>query len=137
MPEDQVFFGGLAERSAVLSLSSRETFSVPCSPRSTRYRHRVGRQRCRCQVQPLYRDSISGALSSRFLWALIPPLLCSLFSLAPPLFRTVLTPDQILALLELVETNNQYNDDDETYEYWVDVINGLQSLYYVSRSSSL
>jgi len=49
----------------------------------------------------------------------------------------MLTPDQILALLELVETNNQYNDDDETYEYWVDVINGLQSLYYVSRSSSL
>jgi len=49
----------------------------------------------------------------------------------------MLTPGQILDLLELVETNNQYNDDDETYEYWVEVINSLQALYYVSCSSSL
>lgn len=40
-----------------------------------------------------------------------------------------LLPGDVLDLLELVETNNQYNDDDETYAHWVEIINKLQTLY--------
>ena len=32
-----------------------------------------------------------------------------------------LTPDDLSALIELVETNNQYNDDDDK-EFWDDVL---------------
>ena len=32
-----------------------------------------------------------------------------------------LTPDDLNALIELVETNNQYNDDDDK-EFWDDVL---------------
>ena len=40
-----------------------------------------------------------------------------------------LSAGDVLDLLELVDTNNQYNDDDETFEHWVGIINRLQSLY--------
>lgn len=39
-----------------------------------------------------------------------------------------LTPDDLNALINLVETNNQYNDE-EDQEFWNDVLIRLQQTY--------
>lgn len=39
-----------------------------------------------------------------------------------------LLPDDLNALIDLVETNNQYNDESEQ-EYWADVLVRLQQTY--------
>ena len=46
---------------------------------------------------------------------------------------TNLSADQLNALIQFVDENNQYNDDDDdpngTYAFWVNVSNALQQDY--------
>ena len=47
--------------------------------------------------------------------------------------KVTLTEDQIGQLIELVSTNNQYNEDEEEIESWnqiVDILEGVIDKYY-------
>ena len=47
--------------------------------------------------------------------------------------KVTLTEDQIGQLIELVSTNNQYNEDEEEIESWnqiVDILEGVVDKYY-------
>ena len=47
--------------------------------------------------------------------------------------KVTLTEDQIWQLIELVSTNNQYNEDEEEIESWnqiVDILEGVVDKYY-------
>ena len=55
--------------------------------------------------------------------------------------KVTLTEDQIGQLIELVSTNNQYNEDEEEIESWnqiVDILEGVIDKYYakIERAKS-
>ena len=55
--------------------------------------------------------------------------------------KVTLTEDQIGQLIELVSTNNQYNEDEEEIESWnqiVDILEGVVDKYYakIERAKS-
>jgi hypothetical protein len=50
-----------------------------------------------------------------------------LHSLLPPKEMT-LNQDELLQLIELVRSNNEYNDEDDVVEYWDTVIGKLYEM---------
>lgn len=42
---------------------------------------------------------------------------------------THLTPGQLYALIELVDDNNQFIDDEDTHKYWQDISDALRMDY--------
>jgi hypothetical protein len=51
---------------------------------------------------------------------------------------TNLTPGQLYALIQLVDEDNQYNDDEDTHQYWQEVSDALRADYdqYFTSSES-
>jgi hypothetical protein len=50
---------------------------------------------------------------------------------------TNLTPGQLYALIQLVDENNQYNDDEDTHQYWQEVSDALRAdydLYFTAQA---
>ena len=41
-------------------------------------------------------------------------------------FQTILTYDQIKQIIELIESNNQYNEDEQEIKSWKNIIKALK-----------